>query len=321
MQITVWEEAILNFLYGSNDGHLFGLDQKSQDMIFNVEYRNFQIFGEFIENYLVDLRGEEYKNIVKFLVSIGFGETLLQALESKKKWERAYGAHFLGLMGYQKAESKLLELIYDPSPVVYLNAFEALHHLGSDKNLTKIIKNALTDKRIGNTKVIEILLSYGSKIDNILIDLLKKDDVSDFNKRIIVDILAERIVLDSSFVILDLAGKTSDRELKIGCIKALGILSEPDSLDFLIHNLESTDLIIRTQALRAIGNIGDDSAIPQILNLIRNASEYQEIYFSIKTLYLISEKGRAELNILLKDPQNPVIPEIADYIINEEGNY
>jgi len=318
-KISIWEETLLHQLYSDDISHLFSMESETREIVFNVKQRDFMIFGEFIENYLVDLRGEEYDKIVTFLKVIGFDDILMKALRKRSKLQRAYAAHFLGLMKYKKAESKLLELINDPSPVVYLNAFEALNKIGSEKNLLEIIKNVIADERIGQTKVIEIILSYGGVVDSVLMSLLNDKNLSDKSRRLIVDILSQRSVFESVPLILNLARSTTDIELKIGCIKAMGIFEDPQCLGFLMENLTDDNWIVRSQAVKAIGLIGDEKAVQSIKYLIHSDENYWVIYYGAQALKRIRHSGRAILTEIMENPPHPLAGEVSRYVMQEES--
>ncbi|MFC1555722.1 HEAT repeat domain-containing protein [candidate division KSB1 bacterium] len=318
-KFAVWEETVLNQLYSGDFAHLFSMDPEKREIVFNLKYKDFQIFGEFIEDYLVDLRGEEYDNIILFLQSIGFGKLLMKAVNRKDKWSRAYAAHFLGLMKYKEAESRLLELVKDPSPIVYLNAFEALHRIESEKDLARIIKNILSSERIGTTKIIEIILNYGTSINPILIGLLEDKDLSDNNRRLLIDILAQKNVFESAEIILEIAKTTENTELMIGSIKALGILEDPDSADFLISSLKSGNRIIRSQSAKALGNIGDERAVPALTEILNTDKDYSVILFTVKALYNIKETGRSVLDSVEKNPPNNLVFQAVQYVLHEEN--
>ncbi len=47
---------ILKYISRKRDKANFTLD---------IKYKDFQIFGEFVENYLINLRGDDYKRIIQ----------------------------------------------------------------------------------------------------------------------------------------------------------------------------------------------------------------------------------------------------------------
>ena len=304
-----WENTILEYISKDTGIYIFNFDVKDKD---------FRIFGEFIENYLVDLKGDEYERIINFLKDINYGEMLMKALDKANKWDKAYAAHFLGLMKYKQAESKLLKLVYDKSPVVYLNAFEALHQIDSQEKLSRIIKDILKNKDVNITKIIEIILGYGDVINPILIKMLEDAEINSQEKRLIVDVLTFRNVIESSTVILKIAKETVDIELKIACIKALGSIEEPDSIQFLTECLNSDNWVIRSQSAKSLGKIGIETTIPKLRNVLINDDNYWAKLYSAHALKQMKQTGISELNEVLSVSEDVKINDIINYILQEK---
>ena len=261
-----WENAILEFLSGEEDADNISISVKQKDFI---------LFGNFIEDYLINISGEDYENIMKFLkIKVWYGEILLKALKKGKKWEKAYAAHFLGLMEYSRADEELLNLMYDKSPIVYLSAYEAIHHLSSKTNLNKILKTFLSIKNISNTKMIEIIMGYGKEIIPELEKLLEDAEVTVERKKIISEVLKYHGNFETGEAVLKIAKLSDNDELRIACIKTLGDLEFLDGVPFLLECLNSENWICRSQAAKALGSIGWDEAIPQMEELLRYDDHY-----------------------------------------------
>ena len=306
-----WEKFVLDYISGITESvDLCGLDLKSRDWI---------IFGEFIENYLVNLKGEDYDRIIQFLWEIGYYEMLMAAFKKSNKWQKAYSAHYSGLMKYQPAESKLLDLVYDPSPIVSITAFEALQRIDSRKDLHPVIKNILNNTALSTSKVYEIILGYGNEINQVLIDLLKDSDVTEKGKRLIVDVLAYRNFIESSSVIMKLAENTDNIELKTGCIKAIGQFGIPDNdyIRFLKENLSSPNWIVRSQSVKALGSIGSDTLIPELEKSLLADDNFWVKLYSAQALHQFGEKGTHVLEKTLEHHPDTEFTNIINYVLYE----
>jgi len=329
-----WENIILEVISAETDTTSIVLNKSviledyiPYDMVnhtniidLKVKYKDFQIFGEFVEEYLVNLEGEDYNHIIQLMSETGYGEVLMKAIDKSDKWGKAYAAHFLGLMNYKKAEEKLLKLVYDKSPVVYLNAFEALNKIESREKISQIIKNLLKNKFIGNTKVIEILLGYGNSINTVLIEMLEDAEIDSEGKRLIVDILASRGVFESVEPILELAKIATDLELEIGCIKAFGLLEDPVCVPFLMERLYSGNAIIRSQSAKSLGKIGMDDAIPVLEERLFKDNDYWMKLYSALALKEMKEKGMDVLKRALEKDSDEQLVQIVNHILEEEVN-
>ncbi|MFC1563280.1 HEAT repeat domain-containing protein [candidate division KSB1 bacterium] len=318
--IKVWEDSVLDYLMRGETPYVFGLNETERDLLFNIKQKDFQIFGEFIENYLVDLRGEEYSKIVQFLYNLNYDKILINALKKSDKWGKAYAARFLGLIKCKEAEEELLKLIDHKSPIVYLNTYEALNRIGSREDLPGMIESALANRNISNTKIVEIILGFGSEIDQILTSFLKKQEITSYNKALIIDILNYRNVVESANITLRLARKTDDQDLKIKCIKALGTFEDPSAVYFLMECLKDENWIIRSQAANSLGKIGLENTIPELKNLIYTDDNYWVIWYSAIALGAFGDVGEDVLKELLDDPPNEISMKIIQYILAaEEG--
>ena len=304
-----WEKILLKYIDGTATGEDISL--------FDLKFRDWIKFGEFIENYLMDLRGEDYDAIIQLLREIGFHEMLIKAIGSSDWWERAYSAYFLGLMKYEPAEQKLLKLVYDKSPLVSIYAFEALSKIGSKKNLYRIIKFVLNSSFISISKVTDIILSYSTDIYPVLIKLLNGSDVTDSAKRIIIDVLVSRNVVESLPVITKLANDASNTELIIGCIKAMGEFGDPESMDFLFEHISSPNWIIRSQALKALGKVSSPIIIPELKMILQIDENYWVKMYSAQVIMGFGENGKKELESVLEMNPEEDVANIVNYVLYE----
>jgi len=304
-----WENSILEYISQEPSRAQFSL---------NLKYKDFYIFGEFVENYLINLKGEDFERIIQLLRDIGYGKMLIKALNKANKWGKAYAAHLLGLMKYKQAESKLLKVVYDKSTLVHINSIEALNRIGSKEGLPLRIKAIINNKHIGDTIVMEILLDYGAVINPVLIEMLEDPEIGSRGKILIVDILSFLKAIESSKAILKLAKKTDDVELKIGCIKAFGSLEDPENASYLIESLNSENWVIRSQSVKSLGRIGVKAAIPVLKDKLYFDKNFFVRLYSAFALKQMQEKGLHALKEVLMSQCDPQLCQIIKYVIQEE---
>ncbi|MFC1724077.1 HEAT repeat domain-containing protein [candidate division KSB1 bacterium] len=307
-----WEITILEFLSGD-------IDEK--DISISVKQKDFILFGNFIEDYLINISGEDYENIMKFLKTrVWYGEILLKALKRGKKWEKAYAAHFLGLMKYARADDELLNLMYDKSPIVYLSAYEAIHHISSKTQLYKILRTFLSIKNISNTKMIEIIMGYGSSILPELEKLLEDPEVTVERKKIISEVLKYHGNFETGEAVLKIAMLSDDDELKIACIKTLGDLEFLDGVPFLLECLDSDNWICRSQAAKALGIIGWDEAVPQMTELLTNDDHYWVKLHSASAIKTSTPGWKKILKKIYSESNDEDTRQIIKYVWYEKEN-
>jgi HEAT repeat protein len=311
----IWEEAVLEFISSDVDYNTLTAPE-----LYSIRLKEFQSFGQFIEDYLVNLKGEEYDKIIRLLRNIGYDILLLKALDKTDKWGKAYAAHFLGLMDCQRAESKLLELLNSRSPILYLSSFEALSRIASSANESGIVRSLIAKKTVERTKIIELLLGFGNSINPVLIGLLSDGSLTPAEKRLIVDLLSARSIMESSQAILELAESTDDMELKIACIKAFGTFEDPEGLPFLTASLNSKNWVLRSQAAKAIGRIGHEEALPLLKDKLLHDPKYWVRLYSAISMKNMSSAGRDELNKIREQSDSKAVNSFIDYVLHETEN-
>ena len=304
-----WEGILLEYISGSAS--------KTTLSYVNLAYKDWMKFGEFIEEYLVDLRGEDYDAIIQFLWDIQFNTIIKQALDSSDRWEVMYSAYFLGLMKDKTAENKLHKLVFDESPIISVIAFESLSKIGSSKDLYAIIKYIVNSSVFSNYRISEIIMEYGNEINPMLTKLLQDTTITDKGKRLLVDVLASRNYVESLPVIIRIAYQTNDRELTIGCIKALGEFGAPEAVDFLMAQLSSHNWVIRSQAVKSLGTISSREIIPELKIRIRTNNHNQVKLNIAQVLFDFGDRGRKELESLLTMNIGEETASIVRYILYE----
>lgn len=276
-----WQPLVWRYLEG---------DLKADTFINAVKKKDYHIFGEFIERYLIDLRGTDYNKLITLLQDMEFGRLKTKQLQSKNVWERAYASHFLGTIGYRVSIPELEKRLGDPSQIVAFFAAKSILRLGEYNRFSTII-NVLDQRQdFSIDKMKEILLIYGEADSKGLIELLKQ---ARWSSQIIIDtvsVLTQLNVFDAGEPILYLAEHTFDDEIKIACIKALGELSIIKATNFMIKNLRNDDWVIRSQAARNLGKIGDEKVIPQLRSVLED-DNYWVKYHSASAIAELGKRG------------------------------
>jgi hypothetical protein len=305
-----WEKIILNYLDDNNPG-------KNTLYNYRIKFKDWIIFAEFVENYLLDLKGEDYEKIITFLWKIGFYNNLMKAIKKSDKWEKSYSAYFLGLMKYQKAEMELIKMALDKSPLVSISSLGALNRIGSTFNIYNFIKDMAANESLNAANISEMIASHGTKINPLLIDLLKDASIPPKAKRKIIDIIVSRGVIESIDTIISLAERSEDTELIIGCIKAMSEFGSENAIPFLLGQLSSQNWVIRSQTVKALGNTGVSDVIPSLKNKLINDNNFFVKLYSAQAIMQFGESGMNELKSILYTTQDETVKKILNYVVFE----
>ena len=302
-----WQPLVWRYLEG---------ELKTDTFINAVEKKDYHIFGEFIERYLIDLRGTDYDKLIALLQEMEFGGLKTKQLQAKSEWERAYASHFLGTIDYRVSIPDLEKLLDDPYQIVAFFAAQSILRLGGYDRFSTII-NVLNQRQDFSTdKMKELLLIYGEADPKGLIELLKQARLS---KQIIIDtvsVLTQLNVFDAGEQLLYLAEHTYDDEIKIACIKALGELSILNATNFMIKNLQNDDWVIRSQAARNLGKIGDKKVIPELSSVLEDGN-YWVKYHSASAIAELGESGVSFLKEYCTTSSNEKSKNIVEQVLIE----
>lgn len=302
-----WQPLVWRYLEG---------DLKADTFINVVEKKDFHIFGEFIEQYLVDLRGTDYDKLIALLQDMEFGKLKTKQLQVKSEWERAYASHFLGMIGHKVSMPDLEKLLDDPSQIVAFFATKSILSLGGHDRFSNIISVLNRRQDFSTDKMREILFIYGKADSQGLIELLKQARLS---RQIIIDavsVLTQLNVFNAGEPLLYLAEHTYDDEIKIACLKALGELSIIKATDFMIKNLQNDDWVIRSQAARNLGKIGDKKVIPGLSSLLEDGN-YWVKYHSASAIAELGESGVSFLKEYCTTSSNEKSKHIVEQVLIE----
>jgi|GEM_PF-6896687 hypothetical protein len=313
-----WELVLFEYLeQQSRFKDIAGTRDMNDLSQFEIQHRDWMVFGEFIEDFLVNLEGKDNERIIQLLWETKYFVHLMKALNTKNVVVKAYSAHFLGLMKYKPAEGKLKELVYDINPIVSISAFDSLYQLGLTKDTRKIIKDVLNNADLSFSRISEIISGYGVKINSVLVSLLDDDEVIISAKTLIMNVVAANNVLESIPVIKKIAYGTDNKELTVGIIKAVAAFGDPDFIPYLQSKLFSEDWVVRSQAIKALGEIASPSIIPAIKNIIIEDTEFWVRLYGAQVLWDFGQEGIDALEDILAGNDDEELKKILQFVVYE----
>ncbi|MHA1670585.1 MAG: HEAT repeat domain-containing protein [Promethearchaeota archaeon] len=173
-------------------------------------------------------------------------------------------------------------------------------------------------------EVITNLIEYKNIILNEVARVLKEEDLELMNSVIaILKLLGDEIKDDLIKLFL-----TDDFIVKKNAIIISGKLKIKDALDSLFDNLDSLYSEVSLASIEALGQIGDISAVPQLLDILNIEDvtfEYTDIDMkfqiidAIKNIYIQNEGISYDYLFTYLDKENDTIKESIAFILGELG--
>ncbi len=309
-RVREWEPLVLEYL-----------EQESfEPSRFSLKPRDWMIFSEFIDEYLENLEGTENEKLLDLLRAVRLERLLMKQARGRNRWRRAYAVRYLGRMRYRPAAGLFLSMLGHRSSVVAFSALEGLQMLGISLDYERIIREVLRREDLSFPKISEVISRFGAPVHPSLIRLLDDPEISASAKRLVVDILADNRVVESAPSILGLLRETRDEELVIGCIKALGILEEPEALPTLTNYLTASNWIVRSQTVRAIGALGTKREVPVLAGMLRRDSSFWVKQYCADSLVRMGQDGVEMLrNMRQESSLSPEVESIVAHALEEKN--
>lgn len=215
-----------------------------------------------VEQIFFDLgrvvKGEVHERARQAFETLGFVDTYLVKLESRRWWTRAEAAEKLGLMGSAKATAALIEHMNDPVPEVRVRAARALGNIRTSEALRPLIQALRDPARWSAIRVAGILIGAGDEAVDIL---LQEFERLPLHARIAAIEIFDRIrSLKATELIRSLL---HDREpdVRARAAHALGSIGDPNAAGPLIEMLRDRAWAVRAMAAKALGRLKEEGSI------------------------------------------------------------
>ncbi len=309
-QIERWEPILLDYINGAE------ISRKAEHQIKRGDR---DLLGEILIEYSQDIRGQALEKMVELWKRLGFDKFSVKRLKSRSVWRRAYGATMLGIMRDTSATPLLVDLLKDKSPIVTFAAARSLARIGAKKELNCIIETITKSKSWSEDQFAEIVLDFGQDIAEDLVNLCEDKNVPLSRLAFIIDVLGF-IRYQPAYQVLTKLAEKGERETRIRSIKAIGELSRPESLSFLLKIFKDESWEIRCQVAKAVGKIGDEKAIPELVKVLDDEVWWVR-YNAAVALAKLGEEGLSALWSVAEGTGSDKARKVAQHIFEQRAYY
>ncbi len=279
-------------------------------------YREKEEFFKFSLHYLEILKGSERDKILDLLVLLDIPVHLIQNLSHHNRWRRAYAAYYLGELHFQPAIDTLLKALNDKFYLVQFYAAKSIIQIQEQTHLRRAILKLFQIPSLSSYQIKEALIELTEEGMKVAQAVFREEALDESQKKIFVDLFAYRRYQPVAEDILLTLVDAKNRELKIACIRALGLLSYTPAIEFLRTLLQEEDWVIKSQVYRALGRIGDLGTLPEFLDSIKSPNFWIR-YNAALALYDLGTVGINYLKKIFSDLDHPG-HEIAEQILVEK---
>jgi HEAT repeat protein len=236
----------------------------------------------------VQLKGQDRRNMTFVFEKVGYVESEMGALHSRRWWRRLEAAINLGTMQSQIAIPALIDAMRDPVEDVRLAAARALGQLNEPRGLQLLLDVIEEGDRWTGSSIAEAVISMGPAISPTLINRLKS--TTNINARLLYVQLCGLLRITAAVNLLLLLLRNPDKETRASAAQALGQLGDISAVESLIIALNDDSWETRAQAAKSLGTLGDKQAIGELRQALSDGN-WGVRHNAANALYLLGEEG------------------------------
>ena len=234
------------------------------------------------------LKGTDRRNMTGVFEELGYVESEIRSLRSRRWWRRLNAAINLGIIQSGDAVPALLGAVRDPVEDVRLAAVRALGELNEPRGLHVLLDALENESHWTGSSMVEVLVNMGPGIGPEIVSRLE----STTNTRALrlyaqlCGLLGVHAALGSLFLTLG----HPDGQVRASAAEALGRIGDPSAVESLIISLGDESREVRAEAARSLGALGGLQAIEELERALSD-EDWRVRHNAASSLYQLGGKG------------------------------
>jgi len=233
-------------------------------------------FVRFVLEYARRVRGEE-KRTLRELVRPYLGE-IAERAGSRSIEVRARAIQTLGTLGLPQHADKVIAALDDPSPLVAMVAARALSREETPQYADAVLARLGRFEGWNRRFLAAMLAAIGPEVSEALRRGLADGDAQPWGRAVQADALHMQGDFLAGDVAAEVLGSTEDHELLTSALRLLADVGRTAHMPAVRAHCASPDVVIRAQALRALGTLGGADEIPRLLGAMDDPSPWAALY-------------------------------------------
>jgi HEAT repeat protein len=258
-----WKERILLALAD---------DDEARALRESIQEKERLHFVGFAVQYARRVRGDGREALGR-LVKPFLGPILRRA-DSRRVEIRARAIQTLGTLGLPEHSARVITALDDPSPLVAMVAARALS-LGEAPEYAQAVLSRLRRFTGWNQRFLaSMLASMGASVTSTLRAALADTGADPRSRAVAAEALQIQGDLSAGDVAAEVLRTTTDRDLLASTLRLVREVGRPEHAESVRMHVASPDLAVRAQALHALGAVGGEPEIPQLVEAMRDPSPW-----------------------------------------------
>jgi len=247
-----------------------------------------QMIKDLLLQQAAQLKGEDRRNMTAVFEKIGYVKSEMGALRSRRWWRRLEAAINLGIMQSQIVVSALIGATRDPVEDIRLAAVRALGQLNNPKGLQALLDAIEEGERWTGSSIVEVLIGMGAGISSEITSRL--ESTANVNARLLYVKLYGFLRIPQWVGVLCLLLRDLDKEARISAARALGQIGDISAVENLILSLDDESWEVRAQAAKALGALGDRRAVGKLKKALSDKNWWVR-HNAADSLYQLGAEG------------------------------
>ena len=241
-----WQPQVLDIIAGKSP---------PEKLLQSITERDSFLFIEYIMRYAQVLKGEEHKLIIS--LASHFLDGLIEKSRRADPESRAYTIKILSTIDFDRYADVMVRSLDDRAPLVGVVAAHALLKRQDLKYVRTILTRMHRFKK-WSQHYLSAMLSFAGEVGAPALREALADKQLPVRTRAIA---ARTLLLLNDFASADIAAEVitdeTDRDLVASCLRLIRSFGHGSHIRLVRRLCDSTDDVIRAQALSALGSIGD----------------------------------------------------------------
>lgn len=233
-------------------------------------------FVRFILEYTRRVRGVERRTLQKLVAP--YLDGIAKRAGDRRSEVRTRAIQTLGTLGLPRYSKEVLAGLDDPSPLVSMVAARYLARREFPEFAPAVLKRLHRFEGWNRRFLASMLAEMGPEVSPTLREKLADQNEPAWLRAVHAEALGMQLDLLAGDVAVEVLGATEDRDLIVANLHLLAAVGRPDHLPVIREHCAVSDVVIRAQALHALGLLGATEDVPLLLEAMDDPSPWAAMH-------------------------------------------
>ncbi len=258
-----WQTALFEVTSG---------DLQPDELLDLVAKRDRLYFVDYLVQYAVRFRGEEL--LILHRLAQRFLPLIRKWLTRGDPERRARTAQTLGILGGGEYMEDLVSALDDPSPLVSMIAARSLVERREMEYLKPVIEHLHRYTHWHLNYLATLLASVGPQAAPLLREMYADLANSSQVRALAAEALCRLKDIESADIAAETLKESHDRDLLASSLRLLKIVGRREHVDAVRSSCDTDDNVVKAQAFRALGSLGDAKDVGSLRAELSNPSPW-----------------------------------------------